>query len=109
MTEREGVGTWRKVARADEVTDETPLAVMVGNKEIGIYRVNGVLRAIEDVCPHEYALLTEGFVDGETVECCMHGAVFNIRTGACLKEPGGRDLVTYAVRQTGDDIEILVD
>lgn len=103
------VGTWRKVGTVDDVSDDTPLSVVVGDVEVGIYRVNAKLYAIEDVCPHQYALLTQGFVEGVHVECALHGAVFDITTGRCLKEPGGRDLRTYAVRENDGDIEILVE
>lgn len=103
------VETWQKVGRVDEIADDMPLSVVVGDAEVGIYRVNGKLYAIEDVCPHQYALLTQGYVDGANVECALHGAVFDITTGKCLKEPGGRDLRTYSVRESDGDIEILVE
>ena len=64
--------------------------------------------ALENVCPHAYALLTQGFVDGDTVECPLHEAVFHIPTGKCLKEPGGRDLKMYSVRLAGEEIQIKV-
>ena len=67
------------------------------------------LYALENVCPHAYALLTQGFVDGDTVECPLHEAVFHIPTGKCLKEPGGRDLKTYSVRLAGEEIQIKVE
>jgi 3-phenylpropionate/trans-cinnamate dioxygenase ferredoxin subunit len=54
-------------------------------------------------------LLTQGFVDGDTVECPLHEAVFHIPTGKCLKEPGGRDLKVYAVRLAGEEIQIKVE
>lgn len=43
---------------------------------------------MEDICPHANALLSQGFMDGETIECPLHGALFDIRTGQCLREPG---------------------
>lgn len=103
------MGTWHPVGRADEVSEDEPLSVKVGDKEIGIFRVNGALHAIEDVCPHAYALLSQGFVDGENVECSLHGAIFNIPSGKCLKEPGGRDLATYRVREADGVLEIEID
>ncbi|MBS0325823.1 MAG: non-heme iron oxygenase ferredoxin subunit [Proteobacteria bacterium] len=106
---RDAVGTWQKVGSVDDLADDAPLSVVVGDVEVGIYRVNGKLYAIEDVCPHQYALLTQGFVEGVNVECALHGAVFDITTGKCLKEPGGRDLRTYEVRENGGDVEILVE
>ena len=100
---------WTSVGTNDQLGDDEPLSVKVGEKEIGIYRVNGELYAIEDVCPHAYALLSQGFVDGETIECPLHEAIFHIPTGKCLKEPGGRDLCAYKVRLAGQDIQVLVE
>lgn len=100
---------WVTVGTVDQVASDEGLAVEVGGKEVGVFKVEGTLYAIEDVCPHAYALLSQGFVDGQTVECCLHGAVFDIPTGKCLKEPGGRDLRIYQIRQDGQDIQILDD
>ena len=61
---------------------------------------------MQDICPHANALLSQGFMDGETVECPLHGALFDVRTGQCLREPGDRDLETYPVRIKGDQIEV---
>ena len=73
------------------------------------YKVGDELYALENVCPHAYALLTQGFIDGDTVECPLHEAVFHIPTGKCLKEPGGRDLKMYSVRLAGEEIQIKVE
>ncbi len=35
--------------------------------------------AIENVCPHAYALLTEGFIEDQTVECPLHEAILTFR------------------------------
>jgi 3-phenylpropionate/trans-cinnamate dioxygenase ferredoxin subunit len=100
---------WVTVGTVDQVADDEGLAVEVGGKEVGVFKVENSLYAIEDVCPHAYALLSQGFVDGQTVECCLHGAIFDIPTGKCLKEPGGRDLRIYQIRQVDQDIQILDD
>jgi 3-phenylpropionate/trans-cinnamate dioxygenase ferredoxin subunit len=103
------MSTWVTVGTVDQVTDDEGLAVEVGGKEVGVFKVENSLYAIEDVCPHAYALLSQGFVDGQTVECCLHGAIFDIPTGKCLKEPGGRDLRVYQIRQVDQEIQILDD
>ncbi len=92
---------WHDVAAAGDVAEDTPLAVKVGEREIGIYALNGSYYALEDVCPHAYALLSQGFVDGEEIECPLHGAKFHIPTGKCTKEPADRDLAKYEVRVEG--------
>ena len=53
---------WHRVADAAEVEEE----VTVDGTSIGVYRLGEDLHAIEDICPHAYALLSEGFIDGDT-------------------------------------------
>jgi NAD(P)H-dependent nitrite reductase small subunit len=100
---------WHDVAAAGDVTEDTPLAVKVGDREVGIYALDGSYYALEDVCPHAYALLSQGFVDGEEIECPLHGAKFNIRTGKCTKEPADRDLAKYEVRLEGGRLFVETD
>ncbi|MGE5794218.1 MAG: non-heme iron oxygenase ferredoxin subunit [Bacteroidota bacterium] len=100
---------WHDVAAAADVSDDVPLTVKVGEREIGVYSLNGSYYGLEDVCPHAYALLSQGFVDGDEIECPLHGAKFHIPTGKCTKEPGGRDLACYAVRLEGGRLFVKVD
>lgn len=99
---------WHDVAAAADVSEDTPVAVKVGEKEIGIFALNGAYYGLEDVCPHAYALLSQGFVDGDEIECPLHGAKFNITTGKCTKEPGGRDLASYPVKLEGGRLLVQV-
>ena len=98
--------SWKTVCTKSQVRDEYPYAAKVASKEIGIFLVDGDYYAIENVCPHAYALLSQGFVEDGKVECPLHEAVFDIRSGRCLREPGGRDLRTYPIRVRGEDVQI---
>ena len=89
---------WHDVAASQDVTEDAPISVKVGEREIGIYALNGRYYALEDVCPHAYALLSQGFVEGEEIECPLHGAKFHIPTGKCTREPADRDLARYDVK-----------
>ncbi len=100
---------WQDVAATDQIAEDFPLGVKVGETEIGIFLVNGQYYAIEDVCPHAYALLSQGFLEGDEIECPLHGARFHVPTGKCTKEPGGRDLKTYPVKVEGARVYIAVE
>ena len=100
---------WYDVAAATDVADDTPITVKVGERDIGIYSLNGGYHALEDVCPHAYALLSQGFVDGDEIECPLHGAKFHIPTGKCTKEPADRDLAKYAVKVEGGRLFVRTD
>ncbi|BEU21162.1 non-heme iron oxygenase ferredoxin subunit [Paraburkholderia terrae] len=100
---------WRCAGELAQLSEDNPIEYKLDGVEVGIFKVGGQIYALENVCPHAYALLTQGFIDGETVECPLHEAVFHIPSGKCLKEPGGRDLKTYAVRLAGEEIQIKVE
>jgi 3-phenylpropionate/trans-cinnamate dioxygenase ferredoxin component len=104
-----GTLTWQPVGKVDAISEDEPLAATVSDREIGVYLVGGKHYALENVCPHAYALLSQGFVEGEEIECPLHGAKFHIPSGKCTMEPGGRDLKCYPVRVEGDTILVGVD
>lgn len=98
--------SWEIICKTGEVQDDFPYSAKVNGKEIGIYRVDGEYYALEDVCPHAYALLSQGFVEDGQVECPLHEAVFDIKTGKCLREPADRDLHVYPVRVVDDTVQL---
>lgn len=97
---------WVSVCKVNYVKLDFPFSAQIDDKRIGVYIIDGEYFAMQDICPHANALLSQGFMDGETVECPLHGALFDVRTGQCLREPGDRDLETYPVRIKGDQIEV---
>lgn len=103
MTDTEPA-SWHIAATDAELTEDQPLSVTLNGARIGLFRLDETVHAIEDICPHAFALLSEGFVDGQTVECPLHEALFDIPTGKCLREIGQRDLKTYEVKIDGGNI-----
>jgi 3-phenylpropionate/trans-cinnamate dioxygenase ferredoxin component len=101
------MSAWHVVATEAEVKRDI-VGVEVEGTKIGLYCIDGVFYALENVCPHEYALLTQGFLEGTTIECPLHEAMFDVPTGRCLKEIGQRDLKTFAVASDGEMISVRV-
>lgn len=97
---------WMSVCKVDEVSEDQPKAIEINEKKIGIFVIEDQYFAIENVCPHAYALLTEGFIEDAKVECPLHEAIFDIQTGRLESGPGCRDLCTYAVRVEAQEIQI---
>ncbi len=73
--------SWKNVCEVSQVKEDFPFSGKVEGKEIGVYLLDGNYYALEDVCPHAYALLSQGFVDDGKVECPLHEALFDVRTG----------------------------
>ncbi|AHK18522.1 non-heme iron oxygenase ferredoxin subunit [Yersinia similis] len=98
--------SWMRVCEVSLVKEDFPFSAKVEGKAIGIYLIEGEYHAMEDICPHAYALLSQGFIEDGKVECPLHEAVFDIRTGQCLRGPGGRDIHKYPVRAIDNQIQI---
>ncbi len=101
MQESDG---WQRVAALADLADDAALAAKLGNRRIALYRLDGKVYALDDVCTHALALLSQGFIEGGAVECPLHGARFDIATGRCLAPPASVDLRTYAVRIDGGEV-----
>jgi 3-phenylpropionate/trans-cinnamate dioxygenase ferredoxin subunit len=105
------VAGWVRVARAEEVESGTAKRVEVDGEEIAIVNLRGEFYAISDVCSHEYASLSEGWVDeeDETIECPLHGSRFNVKTGEVLSLPAVYPIKTYELKVEDGDIYVKVD
>lgn len=99
---------WTDVGERSQVEQDSPLAVAVGETKIGVYAVDGALHAVEDVCPHAFAKLTQGFADGCEIECPLHNAVFDVTTGKHLRGEPCRDIKTFPIRIRNGRIEVQV-
>jgi nitrite reductase/ring-hydroxylating ferredoxin subunit len=97
---------WHRVASSADLRDGEALPVDLAGTPIALYRVDGKIHALDDVCTHQYAALSQGFVADGTIECPLHAAQFDIATGECLSGPATQDLRTYEVRLEGDDIYV---
>ena len=97
---------WRQVGSVSKIKVDQPLSVEVNGIAIGIYQIGEEYHAIEDVCPHAFAILTEGFIEGCEVECPLHEATFDITNGKLLSGPADRDLQTFPVKT--EEGQILV-
>jgi 3-phenylpropionate/trans-cinnamate dioxygenase ferredoxin subunit len=99
---------WHRAARLDELREDDPMAVTVNGVEIALFKIGTSVYATGNVCPHEYALLSDGFVDGVVIECPLHQARFHIPSGALLSPPAARGIETFSVRIDGGEIFVQV-
>lgn len=95
---------WISVCQVSDVSEDMPKAIEIEGAKIGVFKLEDQLFAIENVCPHAYALLTDGFIEDETVECPLHEAIFEIKTGTLQSGPGCRNLHIYPVKTEDDQV-----
>jgi len=102
-------GNWVRVAGIKQVGRGEMFAASVGKRKIALFHLeDGSWHATDNVCTHAFALLTEGFLDGEVIECPLHAGRFDVRTGKGLCAPIETDLATYQVRVDGADVLVAV-
>jgi nitrite reductase/ring-hydroxylating ferredoxin subunit len=89
---------WHEVAALADLDPDFPLGVEVAGQQIGLYIDGDKVHALEDVCPHAFALLSQGFRENGIIECPLHAAQFEVASGKCLNEIGGRDLRCFPTR-----------
>ena len=80
------------------VLDGVPIAV--------VKDAAGEVFAIGDTCTHGDISLSEGFVDGDTLECWAHGSAFSLRSGKPINLPAYEPVPDFAVTIDGDDVLI---
>lgn len=99
---------WHDVATFAELDPDFPLGVEIGSEKIGLYIDGDKVFALEDVCPHAFALLSQGFRENGVIECPLHAAQFEVASGKCLNEIGGRDLRCFPTRVLDGRVAILL-
>ncbi len=97
---------WVTVALRAELSSGGMLAVKFGGYDLALYDVSGAVYATDNLCTHAQAYLTDGTLEGDIVECPLHGGRFEVRTGKGLGPPIPCDLRIYAVRVANGEIQI---
>jgi naphthalene 1,2-dioxygenase system ferredoxin subunit len=105
MSEGEG---WVRVAGRGDLTAGEVIGVEAGGRSIAVYDCDGELFATDNICTHAYACLSDGWLEGSTIECPLHAARFDVRTGAVLDPPATEDLKTYPVRLVDGEIQVKI-
>ena len=99
---------WVNVAALSALGEGKMLGVEVGDLLIALYNVEGEIYATDNTCTHAFAMLTDGFLDGDIIECPLHGGCFKVKTGEGQGAPITENLRTYPVRIVADAIEVNV-
>ena len=97
---------WHLVATIDDVPEEDVIPVTIGDQFIALYNVDGTFFATDDLCTHEQARLSDGFVIDVIIECPLHQGRFHIPTGEAKGAPVTCSLQTHMVKIEGDNVYI---
>ena len=100
---------WVEAARVAEFDDlDRKLVDLGGNRQIGLFKVDGEFLAITAWCTHQRAIMVQGPLDGCELMCPLHGARFDLRTGQALSLPAVEAAKTYPVKVQDGTILVKV-
>jgi 3-phenylpropionate/trans-cinnamate dioxygenase ferredoxin subunit len=91
-----------------ELQQGKPVKVEKNGKTICVARVGDEVFAVDDTCSHSEASLSEGDITDFKIECWLHGAEFDLRTGEALTPPAVAPLHTYGVHVDGDSVTVEI-
>lgn len=87
-----------EVGPASAIPEGGAICVDVNGSPVAVFHSGGSFYAIGDTCTHEEWSLSEGeLVDEHTVECALHGAHFDLRTGQAISLPATGNAGHYEV------------
>ena len=83
---------------AADVAPGSALKVETGGLTLAVFNVDGAFYVTDDLCTHGPGSLSEGYIEGDVVECNFHNGQFNIRTGEVVAPPCMEPVKTYPTR-----------
>ena len=92
----------------DSIVEGKPVKLSKNGKDVCVARVGNEVFAIEDNCSHQDAALSEGEQNGYKIECWLHSAEFDLRTGEALTPPASQAVKTYPVLVDGNNVVVEI-
>lgn len=94
------------VARLADLPDGELIAVDAPDGQpVCLVNLGGVIYALHDRCSHqEFPISAGALMKDGTIECPLHGARFDVRTGRVCLGPALDDIARYTVRLERDTI-----
>ena len=92
----------------DQLAQGKPVRIEKDGKSICVAKIGDEVFAVDDTCTHSDASLSEGDISDFKIECWLHGAEFDLRTGQALTLPATQALETFAVKIDGNSVTVEI-
>jgi 3-phenylpropionate/trans-cinnamate dioxygenase ferredoxin subunit len=100
---------WVPACPLADVPEDGTVRVELDGRPVCLARVQGQVYAIQDVCSHADVPLSEGEVDGTTVECWLHGSRFDLTTGKPIGPPATEPVPVYDTTIEGETVLVRLE
>jgi nitrite reductase/ring-hydroxylating ferredoxin subunit len=101
-----GPRRWTRALQEADLPDDSPTAVEADGRQIMLYRHQGRLYAIDNICSHAGGLLSRGTVADLTVTCPLHGSRFTLADGCVRRGPASQPQPVLPTRIRNGWIEV---
>jgi 3-phenylpropionate/trans-cinnamate dioxygenase ferredoxin component len=92
------------VAKTGDLPPGRMIWVAVARERVVLANIDGRYCALRDACGHKNAPLSRGRLIGHLIECPLHFAQFDMRTGKLVSGPASADIAVYEVQVEGDTV-----
>jgi 3-phenylpropionate/trans-cinnamate dioxygenase ferredoxin subunit len=100
---------WVKAVTVEEIPLDDVTRWDHEGRTYAFYRLaSNEVYATSNICTHEHAFLSDGFLENGVIECPRHSGRFDVRTGEPLGAPVCDAVKTFAVKLTDGDVFIQV-
>ena len=100
---------FHKLAAADEVGPGEIKQYLVEDRFVALCNVEGEFHAFEDVCTHQFTHLSEGEFSDTQVTCPLHGAKFDVKTGAAKSLPAVKPVPKHEVKVENGNVYVALN
>jgi nitrite reductase/ring-hydroxylating ferredoxin subunit len=102
-------GEFTRVTTLAELPEGRMKSCQIAGREIVVCHTKSGVFALDNICTHAFARMSEGRLRGVRLICPMHGASFDVRNGTVLSGPATQPLLAHATRVVAGAIEVAVD
>ncbi len=107
MTEE--LATFHAAFAAEDLPEGRMKSCQIAGREVVICHTRDGLFALDNICTHAFARMSEGRLRGTRLICPLHGASFDVRDGRVLGAPAAQPLAAHRVRVSNNVLEVALD
>lgn len=100
---------WRIVLSAGAVGEDEIVGLKVDGLDLAVCRHDGAYHAFHNVCTHQHAFLSDGYVEDGCVECPLHQGRFDVRTGQPKGAPVTVPIRVFPVKVEDGQVHVDLD
>ncbi len=102
----DGPRRWVRAIAENDLPEDVPTGVQADGRQVLLYRHDGTLYALDNLCSHAAGLLSRGDVDGLTVTCPLHGSRYSLADGSIRRGPSHQPQPVIRTRVRDGWIEV---